>query len=59
MEHIMSKHSLQLCIDLAESIPQDRGNYGVVRELLVELHHLAKLEEAGPRITTRPLNLPA
>jgi hypothetical protein len=45
--NIMRIHSIQVCIDLAEAIPQDRGNYGVVRELLVELHHLAKAEEAA------------
>ena len=43
----MRIHSIQACIDLAEAIPQDRGNFGVVRELLVELHHLAKAEEAA------------
>lgn len=42
----MNHHTIQACIDLAEAIPQDRGNYSVVRELLVELHHLAKVEEA-------------
>jgi hypothetical protein len=42
---MMNHHTLQACIDLAEAIPQDRTNYQVVRELLVELHHLAKTEE--------------
>ena len=42
----MNHHNLQACIDLAEAIPQDRTNYAVVRELLVELHHLAKAQEA-------------
>lgn len=43
----MNHHTLQTCIDLAEAIPQDRANYPIVRELLVELHHLAKVEEAS------------
>jgi hypothetical protein len=44
---MMNHHTLQACIDLAEAIPQDRTNYAVVRELLHELHYLAKNEEAG------------
>jgi hypothetical protein len=44
---MMNHHTLQACIDLAEAIPQDRTNYAVVRELLVELHYLAKTQEAG------------
>jgi hypothetical protein len=44
---IMNHHTLQACIDLAEAIEQDRSNFQVVRELLVELHHLAKKEEAS------------
>jgi hypothetical protein len=47
MGGIMNHHTLQACIDLAEAIPQDRTNFAVVRELLVELHHLAKVEEAA------------
>ena len=47
MGNIMRIHSIQACIDLAEAIPQDRQNFSVVRELLVELHHLAKAEEAA------------
>ena len=42
----MNHHTIQACIDLAEAIPQDRTNFQVVRELLVELHHIAKLQEA-------------
>ena len=39
---IMSKHNLQACIELAEGIPQDAGNFRVIRELLIELRTLAK-----------------
>jgi len=46
MGDTMPYHTLQACIDLAEAIPQDRTNFAVVRELLVELHHLAKVAEA-------------
>ena len=46
MGGIMNHHTIQACIDLAEAIPQDRGNFSVVRELLVELHYLAKKAEA-------------
>lgn len=42
----MNHHTLQACIDLAEAIEQDRTNYPIVRELLAELHHLAKAEGA-------------
>lgn len=42
----MRLHTLQNCIGLAEAIPQDRDNFRVLGELLIELRHLAKAEEA-------------
>jgi hypothetical protein len=33
------------CLDLAECIPQDRGNYAVVRELVTTLRALVLVEE--------------
>lgn len=42
----MTLHTLQQCISLAESIPVERDNFRVIGELLIELRHLAKAEEA-------------
>jgi hypothetical protein len=43
----MRLHTLQNCISLAEGIPKDGGNFLVLNELLIELRHLAKVEEAA------------
>jgi hypothetical protein len=43
----MRLHTLQNCISLAEGIPRDGGNFRVLDELLIELRHLAKVEEAA------------
>jgi hypothetical protein len=43
----MKHHTLLNAIRLAESIPQDRDNFQVLRELLVELHTIAKTREAA------------
>jgi len=43
----MRLHTLQNCISLAESIPRDGGNFRVLDELLIELRHIAKAEEAA------------
>lgn len=42
---IMTLHTIQTCISLAESIPVERDNFRVLGELLIELRHLAKAEE--------------
>lgn len=41
----MNLHSLQNCISLAESFPQDDAYYLVRAELLRELRYLAKKAE--------------
>jgi len=43
----MRLHTLQNCISLAEGIPRDGGNFRVLDELLIELRHIAKAEEAA------------
>ena len=43
----MRLHTLQNCIGLAEAVPVDRENFRVINELLIELRHLAKAEEAA------------
>lgn len=43
----MNRHTLQNCIALAEAIPVERDNFRVLGELLIELRHLAKAEEAA------------
>ena len=43
---VMRLHTLQNCIALAEAIPVERDNFRVLGELLIELRHLAKAEEA-------------
>jgi hypothetical protein len=43
----MRLHTLQNCISLAGGIPRDGGNFRVLDELLIELRHIAKAEEAA------------
>jgi hypothetical protein len=56
---IMSKHTIQTCITLAEALPQDGPEWRAVRELITELRHIAAGNSVTIPTTSRPLNLPA
>ena len=43
----MHHHSLREALELAESLDEDMSNYGVVRELKVQLRALLKDAEMG------------